>query len=187
MAFDYPAMAASLPQPASGIEGRRTLARVPSMSGELIRVGDTTVQFLVEGSDSGGSAAVFEAGIRARGRMPAPHSHDGFEETVYGLEGVATWTIDGTAVDVVPGDAVCIPRGAVHHFDNHGETDAKVLAIITPGVLGPDYFREVAAVFAGVLGFTTRVMRRHGVTPAAPATADLGRAARPAVRDERHH
>src|SRR5205814_4831683 len=99
----------------SGIEGRGTSARVPSMSGELIRVGDTTVQFLVEGSDSGGSAAVFEAGIRARGRMPAPHSHDGFEETVYGLEDVATWTIDGRAVDVAAGEAVCIPRGAVHH------------------------------------------------------------------------
>ena len=55
------------------------MARVRS---ELIRVGDTAVQFLVEGSDSGGSAAVFEATIRARGRMPAPHSHDGFEETV---------------------------------------------------------------------------------------------------------
>src|SRR3954468_9303688 len=43
---------------------------------------------------AGGSAAVFEATIRARGLMPAPHSHDGFEETVYGLEGVSTWTVD---------------------------------------------------------------------------------------------
>jgi hypothetical protein len=42
------------------------------MSGELIRVGDTAVQFLVTGSDSGGSTAVFEATIHARGRMPAP-------------------------------------------------------------------------------------------------------------------
>src|SRR3954467_581905 len=157
-----------------GDRGSRTVARVPGMRGELIRVGDTTVRFLVEGSDSGGSAAVFEAGIRARGRMPAPHSHDGFEETVYGLEGIATWTIDGTAVDVAAGEAVCIPRGAVHHFDNHGDTDAKVLAIITPGVLGPDYFREVAAVFAESSGGPPdlarigAVMRRHGLTPAAP-------------------
>src|SRR5437867_12581333 len=147
----------------------RSLARVPRMSGELIPVGDTAVQFLVEGSDSGGSAAVFEATIRARGRMPAPHSHDGFEETVYGLEGGSTWTVDGTAVDVAAGEAVCIPRGAVHHFDNHGHTDAKVLAIITPGVLGPDYFREVAAVFAQSAGGPPDlarigdVMWRHGL------------------------
>jgi quercetin dioxygenase-like cupin family protein len=146
---------------------------VSTMSGELIRVGDTAVEFLVEGSLSGGSAAVFEATIRARGRMPAPHSHDGFEETVYGLQGVSTWTVDGTTVDVAAGEALCIRRGAVHHFDNHGEVDAKALCIITPGVLGPDYFREVAAVFAESAGGPPDlarigdVMRRHGLTPAA--------------------
>src|SRR4051794_14847645 len=145
---------------------------VSRMRGELIGVGDTAVQFLVEGSLSGGSAAVFEATIRARGRMPAPHSHDGFEETVYGLEGVSTWTVDGTA-----GEALCIRRGAVHHFDNRGDVDAKALCIITPGVLGPDYFREVAAVFAESAGGPPDlsrigdVMRRHGLTPAAPPPA----------------
>jgi quercetin dioxygenase-like cupin family protein len=144
------------------------------VAGELIRVGDTTVRFLVEGADSDGSAAVFEAEIRARGRMPAPHSHDGFEETVYGLEGVSTWTVDGTAVEVASGQALCIRRGAVHHFDNRGDVDAKVLAIITPGVLGPDYFHEVAAVFAETsagppdLTRIGEVMRRHGLTPAPP-------------------
>src|SRR4051812_34276246 len=99
--------------------GSRTVARVPSMRGELIRVADTTVQFLVEGSDSGGSAAVFEAGIRARGRMPAPHSHDGFEETGYGVEGVATWTIDGGAGDVAAGAAGWTPRRAEPPFAHH--------------------------------------------------------------------
>jgi quercetin dioxygenase-like cupin family protein len=143
------------------------------MSRELIRVGDTAVQFLVTGGESGGSAAVFEARIQARGRMPAPHSHDGFEETVYGLEGVSTWTVDGTAVDVAPGDALCIRRGVVHHFDNHGDVDAKVLCIITPGALGPEYFHEVAAVFAASAGGPPDlaqigdVMTRHGLTPAA--------------------
>src|SRR4051812_45378485 len=100
--------------------GSRTVARVPSMRGELIRVGDTTVQFLVEGSDSGGSAAVFEAGIRARGRMPAPHSHDGFAETGYGPEGAATRTIDGTPGDGAPGEAGGHPGGPGHHFGKHG-------------------------------------------------------------------
>jgi len=147
---------------------------VRDVGAELIRVGDTSIRFLVEGADSGGTAAVFEAEIRARGKMPAPHSHDGFEETVYGLEGVATWTVDGTAVDVGPGQAFCIRRGAVHHFDNHGDVDAKVLSIITPGVLGPDYFREVAAAFADTTGGPPdlarigEVMRRHGLTPAPP-------------------
>jgi quercetin dioxygenase-like cupin family protein len=144
---------------------------------DLIRVGATTVRFLVEGRDSGGSVAVFEVVIQARDRMPASHSHDGYEETIYGIEGVSTWTVDGSPTEVAPGEALCIPRGAIHHFDNHGEVDAKVLAIVTPGVLGPDFFREVAAVFEDAAGKPPdlarigEIMRRHGLTPAPPATA----------------
>src|SRR5215212_2842448 len=82
---------------------RRTICAV---KGELIRHGDTTVRFLVEGADSGGRVAVFEVGISARGKMPAPHSHDGFEETIYGLEGVSTWTVEAAAVEVAPGEAL---------------------------------------------------------------------------------
>ena len=105
-------------------------------------------------------------------RSPAAHSHDGYEETIYGLEGVLTWTIEGTPTDVGPGEALCIPRGAVHQFDNTGEIDAKALAIVTPGILGPDYFREVAAVLDAAAGgppdlaAIAAVMRRHGLTPA---------------------
>jgi quercetin dioxygenase-like cupin family protein len=100
------------------------------------------------------------------------HSRDGYEETIYGLEGVLTWTIEGTATDVGPGEALLIPRGAVHHFDNSGDVDAKALAIITPGVLGPDFFREVAAILDAAdggrpdLAAIAAVMRRHGLTPA---------------------
>ena len=107
----------------------------------------------------------------ARG-SPAAHSHDGYEETIYGLEGVLTWTIEGTPTEVGPGEALCIPRGAVHQFANSGEIDAKALAIVTPGILGPDYFREVAAVLDAAAGgppdlaAVAAVMRSHGLTPA---------------------
>jgi len=121
----------------------------------------------------GGSAEVSEATIRARGRMPAPHSHDGLEETVYGVEGVSTWTGDGTPVDGAAGQALCTPRGTVRYFDNQGEVDAKALCVITAGALGLDHFREGAAVFAHSAGGPPDlarigdVMRRHGLTPAA--------------------
>ena len=60
----------------------------------------------------------------------------------------------------------------MHRFDNAGYGDAKALAVVTPGVLGPDYFREVAAVLdratAGPpdLAAVAAVMIRHGLTPA---------------------
>ena len=84
--------------------------------------------------------------------MPLPHSHDGFEETIYGLEGTTTWTIDGETVDVGPGEAVCVRRGQIHGFQNHGDVDATFLAIATPAVFGPAYFREIAAVVAAGAG-----------------------------------
>jgi quercetin dioxygenase-like cupin family protein len=141
-----------------------------SASRETIQVGALSVRFLVEASDSNGSVSVFECFVPAQSKMPAPHSHDAFEETIYGLEGVTTWTIDGAR-----GDAFCVRRGAVHGFDNHGADDAKFLAVASPGLMSPDYFREVHAVLAASAGGPPdlakigEVMRRHGLTPAPPA------------------
>jgi quercetin dioxygenase-like cupin family protein len=144
-------------------------------STETIQVGALSVRFLVEAADSNGSASVFECFVPADSKMPAPHSHDGFEETIYGLEGTTTWTVGGQTLDSHPGEAVCVPRGAVHGFDNHGGDDAKFLAISTPGVMSPDYFREIHEVLAATAGGPpdlakiAEVMRRHGLTPAPPA------------------
>jgi uncharacterized RmlC-like cupin family protein len=68
---------------------------------------------------------VFEFDVPAGAKVPVAHSHDGYEETIYGLEGALTWTVEGTPTDVGPGEALCIPRGAVHHFDNTRDVDAK--------------------------------------------------------------
>ena len=65
-------------------------------------------------------------------------------------------------------------RGQVHEFDNRGSVDAKFLAIATPGVFGSAYFREIGEVLAASSGGPPdltamgEVMRRHGLTPAAP-------------------
>jgi len=144
---------------------------------DKITVGAFGVRFLIEAADSNGSAAVFECSVPANARMPAPHSHDGFEETIYGLEGVTTWTIDGETIEIGPGDAVCVPRGQIHGFENHGSVDASFLAIATPALIGPAYFREIGAVLAASAGGPPdlaaigAVMRRHGLTPAPPSAA----------------
>lgn len=139
---------------------------------EEIRLGDMAIRFLIEGDRSAGAVAVFEFDVPAGASIAAAHSHDGFEETIYGLEGVLTWTVDGTSSEVGPGEVLFIPRGAVHRFANVGDADAKALAIATPGVFGPDFFREVAAVLAAAAGgppdlaAVGAVMHRHGLTPA---------------------
>lgn len=147
---------------------------MPPSSTETIQLGQLSVRFLVEADASNATVTVFECVVPAGARMPAPHSHDGFEETVYGLRGVTTWTIDGETTEVGPGDAVCIRRGSVHGFANRAVDDATFLAIASPGVFGAAYFRDVADVLASAAGppdpaAIGAVMRRHGLTPAMPS------------------
>ena len=144
----------------------------PQRALEEIHVGQTVIRFLIDGEASGGSVAMFEFEIPAGARVPVAHSHDAYEETVYGLEGVITFTVEGQRHDLGPGEFLCIRRGAVHRFDNFSSGMAKGLAVVTPGVLGPGYFREIAAIInAAVAGppdhaAILEVMRRHGLTPA---------------------
>ena len=77
-----------------------------TMMRDEIKVGGMAIRFLVEGEESGGSVAVFEFDVPAGTKVAAAHSHDGYEETIYGLEGVLTWTIEGTPIDVGPGQAL---------------------------------------------------------------------------------
>jgi quercetin dioxygenase-like cupin family protein len=144
-------------------------------SDEIIRLGPLAVRFLVTGEHATGSVAVFELTVPAAQRLAAPaHSHDHYEETIYGLDGVLTWTVNGRPIDVGPGQALCIPRGAIHRFDNNGTEDAKTLCVITPAAIGPQYFREAAEVIDTAAGGPTdrarmtEIMRRHGLTPAPP-------------------
>ena len=139
---------------------------------ETIRLGPLAVRFLITGEDATGSVALFELTVPAAQRLAAPaHSHDHYEETVYGIEGVLTWTVDGTRIDVEPGKALCIPRGAIHRFDNNGSVDAKALCVITPAAIGPQFFREAAEVIQAAAGGPpdrakmAAVMLRHGLTP----------------------
>jgi quercetin dioxygenase-like cupin family protein len=141
---------------------------------ETIRVGRLGIRYLVEGGDSNGSAAVFELDVPAGAGLALPHSHESWEETVYGLEGSVTWTVAGEDLEIGPGGVVCIPRGMVHAFANRGLDDARQLCLITPGVLGPDFFRQVAELVAASDGPPDRaamgeIMRRHGLRPVAPA------------------
>jgi quercetin dioxygenase-like cupin family protein len=146
-------------------------------SHEAIRLGPLAVHFLLTGEDSNGSIAAFEVMVPAAERLAAPaHSHDHYEETIYGLEGALTWTVDGKPIDVGPGQALCIPRGAIHRFDNYRNLDARALCVITPAAIGPQYFREAAEVIHAAAGGTpdrvkmVEIMRRHGLTPALPAS-----------------
>ena len=150
-----------------------TTQTVTNPSEERIDLGELAVRFLLTGEDTNGSVSVFEMDVPGGTRLRAPtHWNDSYEETIYGVDGVLTWTVNGKAIDVGPGQTLCIVRGAVHRFDNPADREAKALCVITPAAIGPQYFREIAEVMKAAAGGPPdkmkmmEIMRRHGLTPA---------------------
>ena len=145
------------------------------MKNEIIRVGQIEVKFLLEAADTNGAVAMFEFTVPVGAKVPLPHSHKHYDETIYGVEGVVTFAVEGKPVDIGPGESCFIPRGAVHGFNNLKQTDVKGLAIITPALLGPDFFKEAAAIVnAGGPPDVEKlkaVMAKHGLVPAMPPVA----------------
>ncbi len=133
---------------------------------KVVRAGDLELKFLITDS----AATVFECVIPPGARVPVPHFHRDVDETVYGLSGVATVTVDGAPHELGQGDAVFIPRGAVHHHANLHQGDARFLAVLTPGSIGRRYFEEIAEVInvpgKPDLAKAKEVMLRHGLVPA---------------------
>ena len=145
---------------------------MPSTLPATIRLGALTIRFVLDAETSDGCATAFECDVPANAVMAVAHSHDGFDETNYGLVGVTTFTVDGERRELHPGEVVFIPRGAVHAFENRSTGDAKFLAVTTPGLLGASYFEEIASILSAAAGGPPdaaaigSVMRRHGLTPA---------------------
>lgn len=137
---------------------------------EQIRIGPLTLDFLASKQDTGASLDMFRMTVSPGGQMPVPHWHRDWDETIYGLEGTVTFMLDGVAHAIGPGDSLFIPRGKVHGFDNCSAAAAVCLCVLTPGVLGPEYFRELAAVVAKGKpdpAVVKEIMSRHGLVPAA--------------------
>ena len=135
---------------------------------EVISLGGMALRFLQTGDSTDGRADVFEMTVQPNARMPMPHYHETWDETVYGLAGCVTFRVDGRDIQIAQGETVFVKRGIVHSFRNDTQLPAKCLAILTPGVLGPGYFREMAALLSsGAPDPATMkaTMLRYGLVP----------------------
>jgi mannose-6-phosphate isomerase-like protein (cupin superfamily) len=66
-----------------------------------------------------------------------PHHHRETEEIYYVLEGSGEMTVGGETAPVAAGDAIFIPRDAVHTLRNTGEVAMRIVL-----VCGPAFRRE---------------------------------------------
>jgi len=135
---------------------------------ETIRIGGLCLRFLQSKAETDGSLDLFEMTVEPDARMPVPHYHESWDETVYGLAGVITFRVDGNDVALGPGKTVFIRRGIVHAFSNRSPEPATCLCILSPGILGAGYFREMAALLAAGGPDPAKmreIMLRHGLVP----------------------
>ena len=71
----------------------------------IANVKPSNVMVTENGVDSGGSIAAFEVVVPGGQRLTAPaHSHDHYEETIYGIDGVLAWTVDGRQIELLVSD-----------------------------------------------------------------------------------
>ena len=135
---------------------------------EIINLGALQLTFLRSKDDTAGSLDLFEMTLQPNARMPIPHYHDRWDETIYGLSGISTWRIDGTDIDVGPGETAYIRRGVVHGFSNRSPRTATCLCILSPGVLGQKYFKEMATLLSAGTPDPAKMketMLRYGLVP----------------------
>ncbi|WP_456269493.1 cupin domain-containing protein [Kushneria sp. AK178] len=135
---------------------------------ETIRIGGMTLEFHESHATTEGKLDLFRMTVSPGGHMPVAHYHDRWDETILGLEGRLTLRVAGEDIGIGPDDSLFIPRGAVHSFYNAGDEPARCLCMLTPGALGPDYFRELAALIATGApdpDDMAAIMRRYGLIP----------------------
>ena len=127
------------------------------------------VHFKQEGKDSNNELSIFTCIVPSKSRTPMPHYHSHFDETVFGVRGIITWTVDGKNTEIAPGDSIFIPRGITHSFSNNTAETVEFLCHITPGILNSDYFEDMAEVINvdGIPDFDQLqlVMKKHGLIP----------------------
>jgi quercetin dioxygenase-like cupin family protein len=135
-----------------------------------IRVGEMSVTFLKTRHETGGAFDLFELTIPPFARVPVPHIHRKYDETIFGVDGTMTWTLNDKPNEIRRGTTLFIPLGTSHFYANRSGKAARVLCLQTPGIMGPEYYFEIAAHFhndgPNVAGIAS-VMSRYGVVPVA--------------------
>ncbi len=58
--------------------------------------------------------------------------HEKEDEFFRILEGRFAFWCNGARVDLAEGGVICVPRGAVHRFQNVGGTMGRIMVVVTP-------------------------------------------------------
>ena len=136
---------------------------------EIIKFAGMEIHYCLEAGDTKGTNTLFKCIISAGAKIAAAHYHEAFDETVYCLKGPVEYIVDGKTIELNAGDSLFIPRGAVHAFANKSNETIEFLAYCSPGLMGPDYFKDIAEIInAGGppdMAKLKAAMQHHGLVP----------------------
>lgn len=93
-------------------------------------LGGNTVTSLAAPSRGAHEAALFRIDLPPGGGLP-PHHHDHLDVFSVGAGG-GTFHIDDEAFELVPGDSVVVPTGAMHYLEA-GDAGATILVTMLGG------------------------------------------------------
>lgn len=85
----------------------------------------------VRAEQSGGAYTILES-VAAPGAAAPLHYHRE-DEIFFVIEGLATFSVDGTIHRVGPGSTIVVPAGIVHGWKNKTTAPVRMLATFTPG------------------------------------------------------
>jgi quercetin dioxygenase-like cupin family protein len=111
-----------------------------------IKVGDVSINFHKSRHETQGAFDLYEATFPPNSGSILPHFHRDYDETILGIDGRTHWLLDGQHRDLGPSEQLYIPRGMTNCVMNLHKSPARILCLVTPGILGPEYFRELASL-----------------------------------------
>ena len=137
---------------------------------EIINLGNgLEIHFCLDATDTNAQFTMFKVVIHPNAKVPAAHYHENFDETIYGLKGSLTLSVDDQIITLGPGDFHFVKRGRVHNFINQTDETVEVLAFANPGVLTANYFKDLLGIFeAGGppdMGKLKSIMLEYGLVP----------------------
>jgi mannose-6-phosphate isomerase-like protein (cupin superfamily) len=110
---------------------------------------------------TGGRLGCFEDEVPA-GEGPPFHVHEKEDEFFRILEGRFAFWCNGARVDLAEGGVICVPRGAVHRFQNVGDTMGRIMVVVTPGGF-EGFFPAVDAVPGATMDEIGQIAARYNL------------------------
>jgi quercetin dioxygenase-like cupin family protein len=115
---------------------------IDAKEGKTVSVVGDTYRILISGKETGNSFAAIDMLIPP-GSGPGPHSHAGFQESFYVVEGEIEVKSEVSTYVAKKGSFVEIPKGGiVHCFKNKTKEMAHILCIVVPSGL-EEFFVEI--------------------------------------------